>query len=140
VALRHGKFAGTTGTLVNSPAIPDPAGATADRLLAYTVFDGMSLLAVQSIGDSHVSIYDATDPSAPVYLGAGNNTTGVLTANANASGQLAWGAGSGDTIKLYAMSTNQGIQAFTIQVPEPASVAMLAGLAGIFSLRRRRAD
>ena len=72
---RDASFSGSTGTLIASPAIPDPSGATADRMLAYTVLNGLPLLAVQSIGDSHVSIYNLTDPTAPVYLASGNNTS-----------------------------------------------------------------
>jgi hypothetical protein len=88
---RYSSFSGTSGTLLASPAIPDPAGATADRLLAYAVVGGLPLLAVQSIGDSHVSIYNATDLANPVWLASGNNTSGTLTANANGTGQLVWG-------------------------------------------------
>jgi hypothetical protein len=141
---RNTSYSGGTGTLVNSPAIPDPAGATADRLLAYTTFGGMSLLAVQSIGDSHVSIYDASDPSTPVYLASGNNTSGSLTANGNATGQIAWGAitnNSDGTVSrtLYAMSTNQGIQAFVVTVPEPATIALLIlAFLGMASVSNRR--
>jgi hypothetical protein len=129
---RNTSYSGSSGTLINSPAIPDPAGATADRLLGYTTINGVPLLAVQSIGDSHVSIYDVTDPSAPIYLASGNNTAGSLTANGNGTGQVAWGDvvdnGNGTlTRTLYAMSTNQGIQAFKVTlVPEPASIALFA--------------
>jgi hypothetical protein len=144
---RYTSYSGTTGTLIGSPAIPDPAGATADRLLAYTVINGQSLLAVQSIGDSHVSIYDVTDPAAPVWLANGNNTVGVLTANGNGTGQIAWGdsVNNGDgtfSRTLYAMSTNQGIQAFRVTlIPEPASASLLVLLCGILSsVRIRRGD
>jgi hypothetical protein len=140
---RYTSFSGSSGTLIASPAIPDPAGATADRLLAYTVLGGQAILAVQSIGDSHVSIYDATDPSTPVWLASGNNTSGALTANGNGVGQLAWGAvtNNGDgTISqvLYAMSTNQGIQAFVVTVPEPSALTLLSLLAGTGILGRGR--
>lgn len=134
---RYTSYSGTAGTLIGSPAIPDPAGASADRLLAYTVIGGMPILAVQSIGDSHVSIYDVTNPAAPVYLTSGNNTTGALTANANGSGQLAWAPIDSSSATLYAMSTNQGIQAFTISVPEPSTLAATA-LALLPLLSRRR--
>lgn len=135
---RYTSFAGSTGTLLGSPAIPDPVGATADRLLAYAVVGGVPLLAVQSIGDSHVSIYDVTDPNAPVWLTSGNNTTSPAV-NGNATGQLAWGDISGNTANLWAMSSNQGIQAFILVVPEP-STAVLAGLGlgALFGLRRNR--
>jgi hypothetical protein len=138
-------FSGSTGTLNGSPAIPDPSGATADRLLAYDVLGGKSLLAVQSIGDSHVSIYDVSNPLAPVWLASGDNASGTLTANGNASGELAWGATTTNpdgsvTQVLYAMSSNQGIQAFDITVPEPSTMALslVGGLfVGATALRRR---
>jgi hypothetical protein len=141
---RYSSFSGASGTLIGSPAIPDPAGATADRLLAYTVLGGIPMLAVQSIGDSHVSIYEVSNPGAPTYLVSGNNTSGALTANGNGTGQLAWGAttdnGNGTFSQiLYAMSTNQGIQAFVVTTPEPGTlslVALLFGLGGL-ALRRR---
>jgi hypothetical protein len=142
---RYSSFSGTTGTLIGSPTFPDPAGATADRLLAYTVLDGHALLAVQSTGDSHVSIYDATDPSNPVWLGSGNTTSGTLTANANGTGELAWGAVTANadgTVSeaLYAMSSNQGIEAFIVTIPEPASAGLtLLGLAA-FALWRKLND
>jgi len=141
---RYTSFAGANGTLLGSPTIPDPVGATADRLLSFAVVNGLSLLAVQSIGDSHVSLYDVSDPSTPLWLASANNTTGALTANANGTGELAWGAitDNGDgtsTAQLYAMSSNQGIQAFTVVVPEPAAAALIGiGLSALFALRRSR--
>ena len=135
---RYSSYSGTTGTLLASPAIPDPAGATADRLLAYCLIGTTPLLAVQSIGDSHVSIYDVTDPANPIYLTSGNNTSGSLTANGNGTGQLAWNVTSDGTANLYAMSSNQGIQAFTIQVPEPASFALFSGFSLALLARRRK--
>jgi hypothetical protein len=111
--------------------------------MAYTVLGGQALLAVQSTGDSHVSIYDATDPAVPALLAQGNNTSGTLTANSNGTGQLAWGAivnnGDGTASQvLYAMSTNQGIQAFVVTVPEPASLTLFATLAVFFLVAQRR--
>ncbi len=142
---RDASFSGATGTLLASPAIPDPSGATADRLLAYDILGGKALLAVQSIGDSHVSIYDVTDPTAPVWLVSGNNTSGSLTANGNGTGELAWGdvivnVDGSVTQTLYAMSSNQGIQAFTVTVPEPgtATLALLGGAAWLLRRKLRR--
>jgi hypothetical protein len=144
---RNTSFSGTSGTLLGSPALPDPAGATADRLMATTLLGGISLLAFQSIGDSHVSIYNLTDPNAPVWLVSGNNTSGSLSANGNGTGELAWGdiTANGDgsfSEILYAMSTNQGIQAFTVTVaavPEPTTIALLAlGLAAVVGRKKLR--
>lgn len=134
---RYSSFSGSTGTLLGSPAIPDPAGATADRLLAYTTVGSMAVLAVQSIGDSHVSIYDVTNPAAPIYLVSGNNTSGSLASNGNGTGQLAWNVTDSAHATLYAMSTNQGIQAFTFEVPEPASMSLIA-IGALGMLRRRK--
>ncbi len=141
---RYTSFSGASGTLLGSPLIPDPAGATADRLLAYTVINGNPLLAVQSIGDSHVSIYDVSDPANPAYLVSGNNTVSPA-GNANGTGELAWGDVSYDPVSgrwsqtLYAMSSNQGIQAFIVSIPEPGSFALAAlGLAALAFWRKAR--
>lgn len=141
---RDTSYSGTSGTLLASPAIPDAAGATADRLLAYTTLGGTALLAVQSIGDSHVSIYNVNDPSNPLYLAGGDNASGSLTANANGTGEIAWGAITSNpdgslTEALYAMSSNQGIQAFLITVPEPASISLIAlGAAAVMFRKKLR--
>jgi hypothetical protein len=138
-----GLFA-TNGVLIASPTIPDPAGATADRLLAYTKIGGQALLGVQSIGDSHVSLYDVTDPTNPVWLVSGNNAVSPA-ANANGTGQLAWGDAVYDPASgrwsrnLYAMSSNQGIQAFVVTVPEPGLSSLAAlGLAAFAFWRKIR--
>jgi hypothetical protein len=130
---RYASFSGSSGTLLASPAIPDPAGATADRMMACTVLRGKALLAVQSVGDSHVSLYDLTDPTHPVWLASGDNTTGTLTANSNGTGDLAWGAptvnGDGTvSVVLYAMSSNQGIQAYVVTVQNQDPVPQFTGL------------
>ncbi len=116
-------FAGATGTLISTTTIPDPAGATADKLVAYSVVGGVPMLAVQSAGDSHVQVYNVSDPTAPVYLVSHNNTTAPAT-NGNQTGQLAWGAttvnGDGSVSQiLYGLSTNQGIQAYTFTLESP---------------------
>jgi hypothetical protein len=142
---RYSSFAGASGTLLGSPAIPDPSGATADRLLGYTVLGGKALLAVQSIGDSHVSIYDVTDPNNPIWLASKNNTSGTLTANGNGTGEIAWGDATYNPVDgtwsetLYTMSSNQGIQAFIVTVPEPATLScFLLGMGALAYARRHR--
>jgi len=134
---RDTSFSGTTGTLLSNGTLT----SSAERLLAYAVVGGVPLLAAQSNGDSHVSIYDVTDLANPIFLTSGNATTGTLTANGNGTGELAWGDISGDTALLWAMSSNQGIQAFTVVVPEPSVIAMFltgAGVLGVSMLRRRK--
>jgi len=134
LALRYTSFSGTAGTLIASPAV----GAAADRLVAYAVVGGTPLLATANTADSHVNIYDMTDPTAPVLAATGNNTSGTLTANGNLVGELAWGPVVGNTATLYAMSTNQGIQAFTVSVPEPGEIAFFAVISVRLLCRRKR--
>jgi hypothetical protein len=132
---RYTSYSGTSGTLLASPAFT----TTAERLMAYTEIDGLPLLATQSTGDSTVRIYDATDPASPVLLASGNATSGTLTSNGNGSGELAWGPSVDGSATLYAMSTNQGIQAFTVTVPEPTVLAPAAiALAALTRTRKRR--
>jgi hypothetical protein len=110
-------FDGTSATLDASIA----TGA-AQRPMAYAVISGKEVLATVDSNSSTVFIYDITDPSAPSLLVSGNATTGTLSANANGTGGCGWGAINGDTGTLYAMSSNQGIQAFTVTVPPPKVV------------------
>lgn len=139
--LRYTSFADATGTLLGSPVL---GLSNAQRLLNYTVLNGVPLLAALSTGDSTMRIYDMTVPLNPALLLAGNNTTGTLTGNANGTGAVAWGPvthnpdGSA-TAALYGMSSNQGIQAFLVTVPEPSALAVFGlGAALVFGLRRSR--
>jgi hypothetical protein len=79
-------------------------------------------------------------------LASGNNTVSPV-ANGNGTGELAWGDPVYDPIggkwsrNLYAMSSNQGIQAFVVTIPEPSAVGLtaLGGLVVALWAARRRA-
>src|SRR5262249_11250793 len=121
---QYSSYSGGSGTLLATPALAHPGGGSAERLMAYTVLGSKSYLAMQSTGDSHVSIYDVNDPTNPVYLVDRINAVAPVV-NGNATGEVAWGpsALNGDgsySETLYAMSSNQGIQAFTFNTGAPS--------------------
>jgi hypothetical protein len=129
----NARVTGFDGTLQDTI----PFTTASQRPLDFAVIGGLPVLAAVDTITSIVSIYDISVPSAPVLLNAGTTTSGVLTANGNGTGGVQWGAIVGNSATLYAMSSNQGIQAFTFTVPEPATAAFAAmGLLGF--LRRRR--
>ena len=92
------------------------------------------LLATVQINTSDVRLYDITDPDNPVLQDLKNATT-AFVANGNGTGDLKFGNG-----KLYVLNTNNGIQAFEVVIPEPASMSMAGAallLAGVARRRRR---
>lgn len=125
-----------TGTLVGTTNLVTGSG----RLVDYIEFWGAKLLAVTDTTTSATRILDMTNPLAPVQLTAGGVTaTGFShTANGNGVGQVKWGAVNGGVATLYVMNTNNGIQAFTVAIPEPSALGLL-GLAVPALARRRRA-
>lgn len=132
-------------TLSNTGAIVTGSIAmgAADRPLDYTVINGQALLAVVNTNSSVISIYDITNPAAAALLTTGSTVSGVLTPNGNATGGLQWGEMLSPTSQvLYAMSTNQGIQAMVFQaVPEPSTYAVMAGafaVIGVVASRKRK--
>ncbi len=116
-APRYSSFAGSTGTLLASPAL----ASTDERAMSCAVVAGLPVLAALSTVDSHVSIYAVTDPTQPVLLGQANATSGALPTNTRNTGSVAWGRITGNTAVLYALATDQGIQAFVVTVPSPAA-------------------
>lgn len=106
---------GATATLAASI----PLG-TVQRPLDYAVINGTPVLAVVDSATSLVTVYDLTVPSSPAVLTSGTAVSGTLVANTNGTGSVQWGAITGNSAVLYAMSTNHGIQAFTVTIDPPA--------------------
>jgi hypothetical protein len=132
-------------TLSNTGAIVTGSIAlgAADRPLDYTVINGQALMAVVNTNSSLISVYDITNPAAVTLLTTGSTVSGALTGNANGTGGVQWGEMLSPTSQvLYAMSTNQGIQAMVFQaVPEPSTYAVMGGafaVIGLVASRKRR--
>lgn len=133
--LRVTDFVGAAGTLAGNGALT----SASERPMDYAVVGGVPVLATIDTVNSLVRVYDFTNPLAPALLVSGTTTSGTLAANGNAAGQVRWGAVNGNDATLYAMSSNQGIQAFNFQVPEPTTGIALLGViwAGLGVFRRR---
>ena len=131
-------------TLSNTGAIVTGSIAmgAADRPLDYTVINGQALLAVVNTNSSLISIYDLKNPAAATLLTTGSTVSGLLSSNANATGGLQWGEMLSPTSQvLYAMSSNQGVQAMIYTVPEPSTYAVMAGafaVIGVVASRKRK--
>ena len=115
---------------------------SSNRPVAYLSHNGTPYVATIDTNNSTVSIFDLTNPALPLLTGTGNTTVGTLTGNLNGTGGIGWGPYLGnEQYTLYAMSSNQGIQAFVVTVPEPSTYAFMAGAfaaIGVVASRKRR--
>lgn len=109
---------GSTGTLVADFATEGSGLNPMD----FAVVDGKPLLALINVNDSRLFVYDITEPFDMVdpnpNIVAGTTTT-MHNTNLNGTGQVKFGAISGNTAILYALNTNNGIQAFTLTLTPP---------------------
>jgi hypothetical protein len=140
--VRRVSFSGTSGTLDGSNTL----NTNNERGILYFSAYGTPLLATIVTGSvsnmNTVRLYDATNLTTlgtATYLTQINLATSS-NANANSTGAIAFGTVNG-TPTLYAMNTNNGIQAIQV-VPEPSTVAVVGactvGLAGLMLRGRRR--
>ena len=132
-------------------------GTSEYRIVDYVAMGSKSYLAALRTGNAGtgaganiVDVYDITSTmtqlsgTSPVLVASLSVTTGS-NANPDGTGQLAWGAVTYEPVNqiysapLYALNTNNGIQAMVFAVPEPTTTAVaLACGAGLVALMRRR--
>ncbi len=128
-------LSGTGATISSAITI-----GTEDRALGYTFLGGRSLLAALNYVNSMVSIYDITDPAAFQLLVSNTTTSDVLSGNPNGTGGVQWGETIDSTSQvIYAMNSNQGIQAMVFTIPEPSTYALLGiGAMGLLLVLRKK--
>jgi hypothetical protein len=89
----------------------------------FATVDGKPLIALVNTANSATAVYDITppfemvDPNPNIAVGNAASTT---NANINGTGQARFGAISGNTAIVYAMNTNNGIQAYTLTLTDSA--------------------
>jgi hypothetical protein len=143
--IRRVSFLGTSGTLDGSNTL----NTNNERAIQYFSAYGTPLLATLVTGSvsgmNAVRLYNATNlttTGTATYLTQLNLATSSSNANTNATGAIAFGTVNG-TPTLYAMNTNNGIQAFQI-VPEPSTTVVVAGctagLAALVLRKRKRSE
>jgi hypothetical protein len=129
--LANATFSGSSGTLASSLTLPNGGS---QRGVGYAVVGGQPLLATIDTGNNAVRLYDATNLASPVLLDTKNLTTSSVS-NTNGTAQVVFGTLNGQAV-LYALNSNNGIQAFSV-VPEPGA-GLLALVAGVAACVRRR--
>lgn len=138
-AVRISTFSGTNAALDGSITLAD----LNERAMDVAVVNGRRIMATIQANSNKVRIYDlSSNPLSGVQTPlAEANLTGSFNSNGGATADLAFGAVNGDTVALYALNTNNGIQAFNVQVvPEPGTmIALGAGAAALFARRRKKA-
>jgi hypothetical protein len=137
----------SSGSLFRTITLADPN----ERALDTKLINGYQMLATIQSNSNTVRLYNlsqlmgsnATASVSPLVLNGNVATTSInlttsFVANGNANSDIAWGNVVGNTATLYALNTNNGIQAFDVTVvPEPGTMAAL-GLGAAALLRRRR--
>ncbi|MGL4513436.1 MAG: PEP-CTERM sorting domain-containing protein [Lacipirellulaceae bacterium] len=108
-----------------------------EAALDYATIDGTPYLASVDANSSIVRVYSLA-LGGPVLHASFTSTSGTLSGNGNSAGSIKWGAISPGQATLYAMSTNQGIQALVFTVPEPASALLVSLGMVVMGGRRRR--
>lgn len=134
-----GSTTGHLGSLSGGAASTFSLVNPSEAALAF--YAPLNLLATMQVtgtpGINTVRLYNASNLSSLVLLDTKNLALST-NSNGNGVGAVSFGLGPDGGLRLYALNTNNGIQAFSV-VPEP-SAGLLALVAGLgLAVRRRRA-
>jgi hypothetical protein len=124
--IKFTSYIGTTGTFEGAASLTN----TSERPMDYLVLGGKPLLAtIETNGNaaappdtfSTVRVYDLTSPTAPVLAASGRTAGSWFPQGTSGpgTGSVQWGKVTGNSATLYALSTNNGIQAFTVTLAPP---------------------
>jgi hypothetical protein len=119
--VRYSSFAAFPSVLLASPTLTSPG----ERPMDFATIAGKPILATVDTSSSLVRVYDFTNPASPLLLTSATTIVGPSNDNSFGVGQVRFGAISGATATLYALNSNNGIQAFTLTVPEPVSLGLI---------------
>jgi hypothetical protein len=123
--LANATFTGTSGSVISAPTLTNGGS---QRGVGYSVIEGLPVLATIDTVSNDVRLYDATNLAAPSLMSTLNLTTGAPVSNGNGTAQVVFGTVGGQPV-LFALNSNNGIQAFV--VPEPGSLSMIFAAAGL---------
>jgi hypothetical protein len=139
-------FAGATGTFEQAKVLTN----VRERPMDFIVLGGRPLLAtLETNGNtttpdasySEVRIYDLTVPATPVLAASGRTATNYNSQGTSGAGtgSVVWAPLSDSTANLYALSTNNGIQAFAVSASSqitPPSIAAAPASRTVFERGR----
>lgn len=101
-------------------AVSNNVADQSETIIGYDPASNL-LATVQYIGGvgfaNTVRLYRWADFGVPPVLLDSKNLTNVANPNGNATGAVALGYGPGGKLRVYALNTNNGIQAFEVEMP-----------------------
>lgn len=138
--LETSTYSGSSAVRIDSNNL----GQLTETAIDYAVVNGVPLLATMDFATSQVRVYSFARKFGNLYepelIASAIATSGMLAVNHNGTGSIRFGE-IGDTgAVIYALSTNQGIQAFELTdviIPEPSGALLCSFCAAVLAYRRQ---
>lgn len=141
-SLELSSYSDSNGVRLDSINLGQPHATMID----YAVVNGAPLLATLDFASSEVRVYSFAKKFGNMYepelIASAVAASGILPVNPNGTGSIRFGEIGATGAVIYALSTNQGIQAFELTgvvIPEPSGALLGSSCAAILaSLWRSR--